>query len=475
MSGRRPRTPNAALAVLLNGHGMSHKGLAFRVNQLAERDGYTTAYKHSSVARWLGGATPKDPVPQYIAAALSERIGRTVTVEEIGMGVAPDEAPRGWDFPRDRAEAIKGARAHWCTDEGPGGAFAASGYVLPVTRWLAVPADSTDAAPPTDPTDSASTRQETGSTGRLTGTEDLKELTDAAEQARVWDAQFGGANWRLSSIRRCLNERALPLLDARHCEATARELFSITAELSRVAAWAAFDSGHSAAAQQHFVQALRLARAGGDIEMGTYVLTTMALHTILEGAPDQALDMAQGAFHRGRRHASRRVLAFAKLAEARALARMGDATGASTALSRAESWLDKITPGAQDSPRLSYVTHGRLAADAAEIFRDLRKPKAALGWNQQAGELSGAHQTRAVGLRIAVAATAACQARDLDQALDHADHALALLQRVESARARVYLEDVATALTPWAAEPRTSAFLRRLDEDKLTTRVGAAR
>ncbi|MEU2209742.1 hypothetical protein AB0B95_30530 [Streptomyces hygroscopicus] len=59
------------------------------------------------------------------------------------------------------------------------------------------------------------------------------------------------------------------------------------------------------------MQALRLARAGGDIEMGAYVLTTMALHTILEGAPDQALDMAQGVFHRGRRHASRRVQAFA--------------------------------------------------------------------------------------------------------------------------------------------------------------------
>ncbi|MGW0896329.1 sporulation associated protein [Streptomyces goshikiensis] len=473
MTGRRPRTPNAALAVLLNGHGMSHKGLAFRVNQLAERDGNATAYKHSSVARWLAGATPKDPVPQYIATALSERIGRTVTVEEIGMGAAPDEAPRGWDFPRDREEAIKGARSHWRAGDGPGGAFAASGYVLPVTRWLAVPADSTDAAVSPAPADSASTGQESSSTGRLIRTEDLKELTDAAEQARVWDAQFGGANWRLSSIRRCLNERALPLLDARHHEATARELFSITAELSRVAAWAAFDAGHSAAAQQHFVQALRLARAGGDIEMGTYVLTTMALHTILEGAPDQALDMAQGAFHRGRRHASRRVLAFAKLAEARALARMGDATGASIALSRAESWLDKITPGAQDSLRLSYVTHSRLAADATEIFRDLRKPKAALGWSQQAGELSDVHQTRAVGLRMAVAATAACQAGDLDQALDHADQALALLQRVESTRARIHLEDVATALMPWAAEPRANAFLQRLDQGELTTGAAA--
>ncbi|MER7021668.1 sporulation associated protein [Streptomyces halstedii] len=452
---------------------MSHKGLAFRVNQLAERDGNTTAYKHSSVARWLAGATPKDPVPQYIATALSERIGRTVTVEEIGMGAAPGEAPRGWDFPRDREEAIKGARAHWSAGDGPGGAFAASGYVLPVTRWLAVPADATDEVPAPDPVDFA----EYGSScpGRLIGAEDLKELTDAAEQARVWDAQFGGANWRLSSVRRCLNERALPLLDSRHGEATARELFSVIAELSRVAAWAAFDAGHSAAAQQHFVQALRLARAGGDIEMGTYVLTTMALHTILEGAPDQALDMAQGAFHRGRRHASRRVLAFAKLAEARALARMGDATGASTALSRAESWLDKITPGARDSPWLSYVTPGRLAADATEIFRDLRKPEAALGWSRQAGELSDVHQTRAVGLRLAVAATAACQARDLDQALDHGDRALALLQRVESTRARTYLEDVATALEPWAAEPGANAFLQRVKERELTAEAGAAR
>lgn len=469
MTGRRPRTPNAALAVLLNGHGMSQKGLAYRVNQLAERDGHATAYNHSSVARWLAGATPKDPVPQYIATALTERIGRTVTVEEIGMDTAPDEAPRGWDFPRDREEAIKGARTHWGGVEGPGGAFAASGYVLPVTRWLAVPTDTTESAGTAD-----STGRESGG-GRLIGSEDLKELQDAAEQARLWDAQFGGGNWRLSSIRQCLHERALPLLDARHREAVTRELFSITSELSRVAAWAAFDSGHSASAQQHFVQALRLARAGGDIEMGTYVLTTMALHTILEGAPDQALDMAQGAFHRGRRHASRRVLAFAKLAEARALARLGDAIGASTALSRAESWLDKITPGVQDSPRLSYVTHGRLAADATEIFRDLHKPTAALGWSRQAGELGGVHQTRAVGLRMAVAATAACQARDLDQALDHGERALGLLQRVESTRARTYLDAVATALAPWSAEPRVSAFLRCVEQGELATGAGAAR
>ncbi|MEH6373910.1 sporulation associated protein [Streptomyces sp. KLMMK] len=451
MTGRRPKSPNSALALLLTRHGISHKSLAFRVNQIAGRKGHPTAYKHTGVARWLAGATPKDPVPQFIAAALTERIGRLVTVEEIGMGVPPEEVPRGWDFPRNRGEAIEGTCLHWTghDDASPAGGFAAAGYVLPVTRWLAVPADG------------AGWDDESEGSRRVSQ-DDLRELRDAAEQARLWDSGFGGGNWRLSSVTQCLRRRALPLLAGPHSEQTGQELFSITAELSRVVAWAAFDSGHSAAAQQHFIQALRLARAGGNVEMGTYILTTMALHTILEGAPDQALDMAQGAFHQGRHHASRRVLAFAKLAEARALARLGDATGASSALSRAESWLDKIKPGTPDPQWISYVTHGRLAADAIEIYRDLQNPKAALGWSKQATDLSDERHARAVGLRLAVAATAACQARDLDQALDCGNRALALLSRVNSARAERYLRDAAHALAPWATDPRVSDFTEGL-------------
>ncbi|MEU5269736.1 hypothetical protein [Streptomyces hygroscopicus] len=102
--------------------------------------------------------------------------------------------------------------------------------MLPVTRWLAVPADAADPAPapaPADPAEYASSGP-----GWLIGAEDLKEVTDAAEQARVCDAQFGGANWRLSPIRRCLNERALPLLDA----GTARPPSSISC---RLCAWPA--------------------------------------------------------------------------------------------------------------------------------------------------------------------------------------------------------------------------------------------
>jgi len=449
-SGRRPKPQNQALAALLDGQGMSRKGLAYRVNLLAAEAGLRTAYKHTSVARWLAGETPRDPVPTYIAAALSERIGRSVTVEEIGMGASPDGAPSGWGFPRDRCEAIQGVRAHWSGQDRARLAdrFAVAGYALPVTRWLAVPADAATA----------------GEGGRRCGREDLKELRESAEQARLWDARFGGGDWRLSSVRQCLRERVIPLLTGTHTEQVGRELFTITAELSRVVAWATFDSGHTGIAQQHFIQALRLARAGGDVERGTYILTTMALHTILEGAPDQALDMAQGAFHRGRRHAAPRVLAFAKLVEARALGRLGDATSASSALSRAEALLEEIQPGTHDPMWISYVTYDRLAADATEIFRDLHNPKAALRWSEQASGMSDEVHTRAVGLRLAVVATAAAQARDLDQALDCGHRALDVLAPVSSARAQDYLRAVTAALAPWAADARVREFAERLDQ-----------
>jgi len=450
MTTRRPKLPNSALAALLTTHGISHKSLAFRVNQLAAKRSMKTSYNHSSVSRWLGGSVPQAPVPQLIAQAFTERIGRTVTVEEIGMGAVADGAVVGWDFPRDRHEALIHVQAYWGTPGRPAGRFAVNGYHVAVTRWLAVPSDRFEWSDDLQ--------------GQRIGQAETDELRHAVEQARSWDMQFGGGNWRMASVTECLRERALPLLSGAHPEDIGRQLFSITAELTRVVAWAAFDNGDSAAAQQHFIQALRLARAGQDVEMGTYVLATMALHTVLEGAPDEALDMAQGAFNQGRHHASRRVLAFAKLAEARALARLGDSTGATTALSRAESWLEKIDTETRDPLWVSYVTPTRLAADAVEIFRDLRKPKTALTWNEQAEENADTTAARPLGLRLATAAIAACQARDLDRAVHYTQQSVDLLMRVNSARARTSLRDVAAALSPWAAEKPVRDLIERLGQ-----------
>jgi hypothetical protein len=454
-SPRKPKPPNERLARLLRAHGVSRKSLAHRVNQIAGQAGMKTAYKHTSVGNWLAGAVPKPLVAQFVADALSERIGRPVDLDEIGMGAPTGGDSSGWLFPRGRHEAVRAVRAYWDSSNVEGrthltdGTFAIAGYAVPVTRWLAVPRDATAFH----------------EGGRRVGRNDLADLWDAAEQARRWDSKFGGGSWHSRSVTRCLQHQAVPKLTGTYTEQVGKELFSVTAELSRIVAWSAFDSGHTDVAQRHFIQALRLARAGADVEMGGYVLTTMALHAMLEGCPDRAVDMAQGAYERAKGHATARVLAFAKVVWARAFGRLGDAAAASAELRDAEALLEKADSGTRDPDWLRYFTHARLAAAASEIFRDLGNPKASLAWHQEAEAISSKLFPRASGTHLAVVATTQLQVRDLDRALASGEQAAAVLTRLSSTLARRSLKDLATALAPWRTEPRVRDFTHRVRQE----------
>lgn len=339
-TARRTRPPNTDLARLIEASGASHKSLALRVNQLAQAAGLDTDYSHTSVANWCRrGMTPKWPVPKLITQAIAERLGRPVGLAEIGMSEAetPD-ANMGLDFPRDPADAVRAATSFWSSvnrrDFLTGSGFAVSAFTIPVTRWLVTPADDT--------------AHHTG--GRQVGRADLDELRDAAEDARRWDSKYGGGNWKANSVTTCLQERAAPMLQGSFTDEVGRELFSVTAELSRLAGWTAFDVGEHEAAQRHFIQALRLARSGGDVQLGCYVLTTMAMQSMLRGFASEAIDMAQGAFERAKGQAAPRVLAFTKLIEARAHARENDPRAASRALAASEDLLGQANADSGREP-----------------------------------------------------------------------------------------------------------------------------
>ncbi len=439
------RSPNASLAALVTASGASHKAIAHRVNQLAAEAGRRTSYKHTSVVNWLDGMVPRQPVPTLLAQALGERLGRAVDVVEIGMAPPSPDAAGGLEFPRDPADAAQRAADFWSNMHRRdffGKAFATSAYTLPVTRWLIHPA----AAAPAH------------GGGRRVGQKELAELWEHAEQARQWDARYGGGNWHTSQVMDCLNTRALPLLAGSATQKVTNGLYSASAELSRLAAWAAFDAGEHAFAQRHFIQALSLARAGANAELGAYVLATMALQTMRRGYPSAAIDMTQGAYERAGSDATPRVRAFAKLIEARAHARSRDARAAARALSVCEHLLDAARE-TQSPTYIAFFGHARMASDAVEIYRDLGKPHVAAGWDAQCRMPAG--HTRAVGLRLCVTATAHLHAKDLDQGLAVAHRAVDTLSGVTSARAREYVHDIHTALTPWAHEPRVRAWHTR--------------
>ncbi|MEV7775921.1 sporulation protein [Kitasatospora sp. NPDC086791] len=445
----RDRKPNTALARIVEESGSSKKSLAHRLNKLCEQAGQPRSYTYRSWTNWTEkGMVPKPPIPELIATLLSDRIGRRVSLADIGMAARTAvPADTGLAFPRDPAVALRAAAEYWSTVNrrtliNGAASFAIGSFTDPTIRWLSSPDDEV----------------RTARGGRRVGQADIDELRETAEEARKWDARYGGGNWKLSSVNACLDQRAAPLLNSTFSEPVGRQLFAVTAELSRLAGWSAFDIGQHGIAQRHFIQALRMAKAGGDVETGCYVLTTMALQALIRGFADEAIDMAEGAYNRAKDVAAPRVLSFAKLAQARAHGKAGDSASAAWALREAEDLLDSIRDDGRDPAWLEYYSHTRLSSDATEIERDLKNPKAALAWSSQADAMPSDQYTRATGIRQAVTASAHLQMGNLDQGLAVGQQALGILGGVESTRAQDYLRRVVKDLQPWANDPAVREF-----------------
>jgi len=68
-------------------------------------------------------------------------------------------------------------------------------------------------------------------------------------------------------------------------------VFLAAAELASVAGWLAFDSGAHRVAQQHYVTAVRLAKAGGNASFGAFALASLARRSFDLEATDDGLEI----------------------------------------------------------------------------------------------------------------------------------------------------------------------------------------
>ncbi|MGW4890806.1 hypothetical protein ACWEQL_00840 [Kitasatospora sp. NPDC004240] len=84
------RTPNAGLAALLTEARWTRTQLAQAVNRAGREIGLDLRYDHSAVSHWVRGTRPNDQVRPVVCAALTRRLGRTVTPAEAGFS-GPDE------------------------------------------------------------------------------------------------------------------------------------------------------------------------------------------------------------------------------------------------------------------------------------------------------------------------------------------------------------------------------------------------
>lgn len=239
--GRRPKTPNAQLGALIDEAGCSHRRLAHYVVELGKARGIAgLRYDHTSVLRWVGGETPRAPVPGLLAEVLSGLVGRVVTPADLGMSAGSVNAALGLDVALDLPGAITGITALWRADVErrqflTGASFSAAAYASAGIRWLTLP----DPGPPD------------GQQGRRIGQAEVDALRETGQTYRQLDNRLGGGQLG-SSVIQLLDVQVAPMLrTASFSEETGRQLAGATAELAQLAGWMAYDAEQHGLAQRY--------------------------------------------------------------------------------------------------------------------------------------------------------------------------------------------------------------------------------
>lgn len=430
------KEPNRLLAAVMAQASVTNKGLAARVRSEAQRAGVGISPDHVSVKRWLDGGRPHQDTARCIATALGAKLGRVVTLAEIGFGPtdaagSPDVVHGGTQYPTDFARAVDvldgltdsdlkddqvATESPWDPTTVPS---VITGYLFAESNWEESPFMSGAYA---------------GTAARIRATvRNLMQL----------DFQYGGGHTRHMLLSYWKSE-ILPALRVNHNGAVRREIFAAAADAAEVLGWSAYDAGRHGAAQRYFVQGLRLAREAGDAVMGGQILSNLSHQANYLGNYNEAVHFARAAQSATAGRASATVNAMFLAMEARALASLGDARNCGVALHRAEQQFARRIEG-EDPDWISYFDAFELAGEAAHCFRDLGHAQQTQLFAAQAIDpLLTPARTRS--FICMVHADGALAAGNLDEAVTLATQSVELGGSLQSSRHVRYIADFCKSL-----------------------------
>jgi hypothetical protein len=311
-------------------------------------------------------------------------------------------------------------------------------------------------------------RQNLESTGRVRiGMADIQRFQATVELFTQLDHRFGGGHARQSLVQ-YLSTDADRLLHGQYTETVGRALYSATAEATLLAAWMSYDSApDSSLAQRYFIQALRLAQAGGDRLLGASILDAMSHQATYTGRFSEAANLARAAMAGMRGVATATLTAHFHAMEARALARLGDAVGCDRSLASAVHEFERRRP--EDDPEwIRYFDEAELSAEIGHCLRDLERPAAAAQYaSSSLLEVDETTFVRSDFFAMMVLADAYLAAGEIEKACSVALNAIKAGEQIRSARCIGYLRDFRKRLAEIGASRSVSGFHETANSSRL--------
>jgi hypothetical protein len=441
-------SPNELLAALLDEAACSRSALARDIRILATARGIKDVRcDHVDIGRWLNGMVPRGEKPALIAEALGRRLGRALSLSDLGFA-GGQPLTLALSFSESRDATIRTSRMLWTEDlkrsEFLRVAVSAGTLTNPMARWLV--------SPPADPPYGTS-----GS--RRVGADDVAAVRATLHMFEGLDHQFGGGHARTAAVQ-YLADAVTPLLHASYTDAIGRELFSVAAQFTYKTGAMAYDVGLHGLARRYFVQALSLAHASGDRPLGGKVLALMSHQANYLGEYQEAVDLARAAALGAGSQATPQVRAMYAAMEARGLASIGDKRACLRMMKQAEVNFAQAS-GTDEPDWIGYFDQAELQDELAHCFTALRAPRDAEHHaNLALGQSSDLHPRSRTFCRISLA-TSYLDAGDVPRACDTAIEAVAAAGRIKSARVRKYVRVFDRRLNDFGRQRSISDFRER--------------
>ncbi|WP_326767547.1 tetratricopeptide repeat protein [Streptomyces sp. NBC_01591] len=349
-----PTSANSRLRNTINAAGCTYDELAKDVRRIAAENGELLQTNKSAISHWVGGArAPYGRAGQYVAEALSRRLGRVVTQTEIGLE-SPDTEPLHIGDP-----------VATVTDLGRAD--------VERRRFLAIAAFTTaGVAMPLVHDHEATSRMLRARAGRsVIGGEDIDVVRQITAAFSAADERLGGGHG-LTTVTAYLADTAAPMLRGRFaCEDLRNSAFGAVAELAYLAGWKHHDLGQAGAAQRYYQVGYQLACEADPHGHAAWMMRALAHQSLSLKQPHHCVDLVEGALSRGLGHVDGQTEALLHIAHARAYAAVGENPSAARALLAAEDALLREDGPQPSFSRVSGPAAGTVASHTARTLTDL--------------------------------------------------------------------------------------------------------